>query len=844
MTAKPGALRQAVDMAVSVAQGPASAGHRAVLETIYRAFLETEDWPRFGWLDDELDRQGVDVKETLATLPDGLHWPEWRPHGVVYYGEDQQLGLRVAGLALCRGSELHMRMMLAVIQWLVTTRDAVRLETPQTVLTLEKRPADLIEPLKTVSITDPLVRDLKLIVELMHVEPGLPSWSGDPDDVLARNFRIDRDVRRFRGVDTVEQLLAALSPETSANLAPTSGSDRFGGAARREPMPPPGAADGVTPARAPRRKRKYLHKRGDKFGRWTLAQQLGAGGNAEVWRAVDAETGEAVALKLLHARDTDAASYARFRREVASVRELADEGACVLPIVDHSLPEDLSKGKSAWFAMPEAVPIVDQLARASFVDRVAAFAQLANELARLSERGWHHRDLKPANLYFFKGRFVVGDFGLIKRPEDEDLTRERVPGPYEYMPNEVVMGEQIDLPAFDLFCLAKSLWVVLTENKRPPQGQIPAGSYRSLSKQFPNEPRIDLLDRIIHTATSDDWTARGTLAAFAGALAEWVKPSEAEEPLKPSAPPAPLALVPDSKPPTAAGDLERAVVNLLKSKDEVGLRELLRDERRMLDERIRSGIEEKHGSATYGDVTEFWGATEPAVERMLATTIPLVLHRSPLWDDQLRWVARFSDRRLMESGLVVWIEMSRWYGWMFANSIGAYATTDDNLDVVRKLLTPAGPTITDAGIPLGLLAPGESGNAVGTGMMAELDGNTRYYAPYFEYTVRFLEEIPWLKERYGEFAADKKTLGQALDAFNFLGTLAAGVAGRQHVATWTILSDGAVDIARRIRSNQSFREQVAEAVGTTLEHLTIEGNALLENAALLPAGYRRSDAEL
>src|SRR5207245_7718275 len=120
--------------------------------------------------------------------------------------------------------------------------------------------------------------------------------------------------------------------------------------------------------------------------------------------------------------------------------------------------------------------------------------------------GWHHRDLKPANLYFYRGRFCVGDYGLIKRPDDEELTRpEKTPGPYEYLPNEAVMrDEPIDPAAFDLQCLAKSLWVVLTGSHRPPQGQIPAGSYRSLSRKFGDEPRVDVLDEIIAAATSDE----------------------------------------------------------------------------------------------------------------------------------------------------------------------------------------------------------------------------------------------------------------------------------------------------------------------------------------------------
>jgi serine/threonine protein kinase len=125
--------------------------------------------------------------------------------------------------------------------------------------------------------------------------------------------------------------------------------------------------------------------------------------------------------------------------------------------------------------------------------------------------GWHHRDIKPSNLYSYAGRFVVGDFGLIKRPTNEDLTRpQHVPGPYQYMPNEAVMRHpDIDHAAVDLFCLVKSLWVVLTESDRPPQGQIAAASFWSLSRRLPAEASIENLDVIVEQATSDDPAERG-----------------------------------------------------------------------------------------------------------------------------------------------------------------------------------------------------------------------------------------------------------------------------------------------------------------------------------------------
>lgn len=308
----------------------------------------------------------------------------------------------------------------------------------------------------------------------------------------------------------------------------------------------------------------------------------------------------------------------------------------------------------------------------------------------------------------------------------------------------------------------------------------------------------------------DDPAARGTLRELADGLARWVTARRAGEAPRGSPalrPPTPLATA--ALPPLTAdhaNELEALAVELLPRPDEVGVRELAREERRRLEQAVRAGVAATHDSATYGEVADFWRAAAPAFERVLAVTLPLLRHDKQLWRDQLRWMARFAETRLLEQGLVVWIEMPRWCAWLFANTCGALATAEDDFDTVSSLLTPAGP-IAD-GVPLGLLMPGESGVAVGHGMMAKIDPERRYHAAFHEYALRFIAGLDWLRERYGEIAADTQTARQALDNFSFLATLAAASAGRQVVGTWTMSHDGAKTLARRIRTSEAFRAEV------------------------------------
>jgi hypothetical protein len=302
---------------------PISDEQRAVLEAIYHAFLESEDWPTYAYLDSSLESDDIELNDTLSEMPEGLYSPNPKAQGTVWFADDEQLGLRAAGLAHCRGSEDHLMMFLAVLRWLAEERQKVAPTSPQDVPRVERRSADLITPLRSLTGGDPLVRDLKLMLELMRAEPDLPSWSGDVDDVTLRTFVIDREIRRFRDVETIEQFVEIVRPQSVSRSRDASSAVAAEPAVDLEAAVPAGAD-------RRRRRRKYRHDVGARFGRWTLKTQLGAGGNAEVWRGQDAETGEIAAVKILHADRTDDDAYARFRREVDSINELAGKarGSC------------------------------------------------------------------------------------------------------------------------------------------------------------------------------------------------------------------------------------------------------------------------------------------------------------------------------------------------------------------------------------------------------------------------------------------------------------------------------------------------------------------------------------
>src|SRR5207237_1259256 len=100
-----------------------------------------------------------------------------------------------------------------------------------------------------------------------------------------------------------------------------------------------------------------------RVGRWILKDPLGTGGNATVWRATHEETGQFVALKVIHSSRAAKEPYQRFIREIRTLQALGNRRG-ILPLLDAYLPEQPSSDNRPWLAMPIANGIARALAGA------------------------------------------------------------------------------------------------------------------------------------------------------------------------------------------------------------------------------------------------------------------------------------------------------------------------------------------------------------------------------------------------------------------------------------------------------------------------------------------------
>jgi serine/threonine protein kinase len=258
-----------------------------------------------------------------------------------------------------------------------------------------------------------------------------------------------------------------------------------------------------------------------KYGKWQTYKRIGGGGNGEVYRCRSGDGADA-AIKLLR-RDLRGRRdrMVRFRNEI---NFLISQGkrVGVLPLIDHHLPDD--PAEPSWYVMPLADPMLKAFGTSpNLAEVVSAVAQVAETLAGLAAEDISHRDIKPDNLFKLNGAWAIGDFGLVKYPESEPITRQGRPvGPYLFMAPE--MRQHADTASgelADVYSLAKTLWSLTVGRPDPPPGELRADRPALRLSAYVEVPRARLLDPILERCTSDEPEVRMSMREMADELKWW-----------------------------------------------------------------------------------------------------------------------------------------------------------------------------------------------------------------------------------------------------------------------------------------------------------------------------------
>ncbi len=223
--------------------------------------------------------------------------------------------------------------------------------------------------------------------------------------------------------------------------------------------------DGADPSassstRAPRGVRS-----GDTLGRYELAEELGEGGMATVFKARDKELRRDVAVKVLFphlARRTDVVR--RFQREARAAAGL--EQANILRIYDVGgaigddppyIVMEMIRGRSLLAEIEQRGPMLTEVA-------ACVGAVLADALAAAHRASIVHRDMKPANVMIsHDGRVLLTDFGVARLETEDSLVTKTgaLLGTPAYMSPEQASGD-VATAKSDLYSLGATLYQLAT----------------------------------------------------------------------------------------------------------------------------------------------------------------------------------------------------------------------------------------------------------------------------------------------------------------------------------------------------------------------------------------------
>ncbi|HVS03843.1 MAG TPA: protein kinase [Thermoanaerobaculia bacterium] len=152
---------------------------------------------------------------------------------------------------------------------------------------------------------------------------------------------------------------------------------------------------------------------GRRLGHFEITARLGEGGMGVVWRAIDAQLGRQVAIKVLpEAFTEDPERLARFEREAKLLAQLNHPNIAQIYGLEAS-----GETRALVMELVEGPTLGERLALGAVpVDEALAIArQIAEALEEAHEKGIIHRDLKPQNIKLTpEGKVKVLDFGLAK----------------------------------------------------------------------------------------------------------------------------------------------------------------------------------------------------------------------------------------------------------------------------------------------------------------------------------------------------------------------------------------------------------------------------------------------
>lgn len=231
---------------------------------------------------------------------------------------------------------------------------------------------------------------------------------------------------------------------------------------------------------------------GKKLGQYILLEQLGEGGMAKVYNALDSRAEKNVAIKvILPSRRSSLIFLQQFEQEAKALANLTHTN--VVKVLNYGIEDgqpylvmDFIPGGTLKEAMVKPLP---------WQTAAAILAPIARALEYVHRQQIIHRDVKPSNILLYEDFHpMLSDFGIMKLLEAKEENINSAigvgVGTPEYMSPEQGMGKEVDFRA-DIYSLGLVFYEMVTGEKPFTADTPMAAIIKHVTDDFPLPSMID-----------------------------------------------------------------------------------------------------------------------------------------------------------------------------------------------------------------------------------------------------------------------------------------------------------------------------------------------------------------
>lgn len=268
---------------------------------------------------------------------------------------------------------------------------------------------------------------------------------------------------------------------------------------------------------------------------YTEIEIIGSGGNGVVWKVENSQKEKFAKKTIKHYKKE--IPYKRFCDEIEVIRDNPHIG--IIKIIDFYIPDSAAK-KTPYYVMPIGIPLKDCLPKFHLEKIWDFITKIIDTIEFLHNKNITHRDIKIENILVVEDYPTISDFGLANFPKQKRLSRlnEKIGPAFTIAPEMRRISSVAEYKKADVYSLAKTIWVILTQKYTSFDGQYNTHSSISLKNYVDlkinestnygeaNYFSLVVLDKLLSDSTHNDPDKRPSIQEFKQRFLFWLESND------------------------------------------------------------------------------------------------------------------------------------------------------------------------------------------------------------------------------------------------------------------------------------------------------------------------------